>query len=97
MSNIADKLLCSIYRSERKTGAYLYTAFNLENKELDVLPNELKIQLGDLTEVMKLVLTPERKLANANAEKVMQNIRDSGYYLQMPPGNNTLAGKLVEK
>ncbi|WP_419621567.1 YcgL domain-containing protein [Thiolapillus sp.] len=34
---------------------------------------------------MELELHPERRLARANAEKVLKQLAEEGYYLQMPP------------
>lgn len=34
---------------------------------------------------MVLVLTPEKKLARASVEKVIESIENQGFYLQMPP------------
>ena len=41
--------------------------------------------LGELTEVMSLVLEPSRKLANADVLVVMEELKTTGFYLQMPP------------
>jgi uncharacterized protein YcgL (UPF0745 family) len=34
---------------------------------------------------MDMPLTAERKLARADTAKVLESIRDQGFYLQMPP------------
>ncbi len=78
-------VLCSVFRSERKEGAYLYTPLKTGGDALEDIPAELLRQLGALTEVMKLKLTPNRKLANADAGRVIQQLQDCGYYLQLPP------------
>jgi len=38
---------------------------------------------------MELSLSPERDLARASAEQVMRDLRQRGYYLQMPPAEQT--------
>lgn len=76
------KCLCKIYRSKKKPGAYLYMRFR---DEVDELPNELIVALGELTEVMSLALESSRKLANADVLKVINDLESVGYYLQMPP------------
>lgn len=88
MTDSTDQMIiCCVYRSERKEGTYLYTPFTAGQDSLKDLPEQLLAQLGDLTEVMKLKLTAKRKLAQANAERVMQDLNDKGYYLQLPPAD----------
>ena len=92
MLNTSEKLLCTVYRVERKEGAYLYTPLAQGGRSpLDELPEAMLERLGPLTESMKLVLTPDRKLANANAEKVIQAINEKGFYLQLPPVEPSMA------
>ncbi|MBT8140429.1 MAG: YcgL domain-containing protein [Gammaproteobacteria bacterium] len=52
---------------------------------LDGLPDTLLVTLGPLTEVMALQLGPSRKLVAADVVEVMRQLREQGYYLQMPP------------
>jgi len=86
-------ILCSIFRSERQEGAYLYTPFKTDSNALAEVPGELLAQLGTLTEVMKLKLTPDRKLAQANTTRVIQQLEEKGYYLQLPPSQHLRAGE----
>lgn len=80
---MTDKIICTIYRSERKAGAYLYTTMQ---QGLEPVPAGLLGQLGELVEVMAITLEPGRKLANADIETVMVALKEQGFYLQMPPG-----------
>ena len=73
---------CRIYKSLKKSEAYLYLA---ENKQLEELPNRLEKLLGKLEFVMDLELTPDRKLARVNVLVVIENLQKEGFYLQMPP------------
>jgi len=41
--------------------------------------------MGDIIEVMTLQLTSDKKLARANSVKVLNDIKEKGYYLQLPP------------
>ena len=80
----------AIYRSERKSGAYLYVPAlapgeRQRDKQLAGVPEALLAQLGELTEVMQLELDAQRKLANADASRVLEQLEVAGYYLQMPP------------
>ncbi len=77
-----EKLITEIFRSSRKEGAYLYVE---KGKDQSELPELLLKQLGRLEQAMVLVLTPDKKLANADASKVIDAIQSQGFYLQMPP------------
>ncbi len=76
------KIICQIYRSPRKQEMYLYVE---KSRGLVDVPEVLLKQFGEPEARMVLVLTTEKKLARANSAEVMQQITDSGYYLQMPP------------
>ena len=80
-----QKMIVQIFRSSKKEGAYLYVK---KGQNLSTLPDELLNLLGRLDPAMVLVLTEDKKLANADAKKVMASILDSGYYLQLPPVND---------
>ncbi len=75
-------LLCQVYRSSRKQEMYLYV--DKARGLLDV-PDTLLAQFGDPAPVMLLHLTPQRKLARADAALVLASIQTQGFYLQMPP------------
>ena len=75
-------MLCTIFRSEKKDYTYLYLA---DSTELEDLPDSLRQQFGDATEVMQLDLDKTEKLANADLQQVKSKIADTGYYLQLPP------------
>jgi uncharacterized protein YcgL (UPF0745 family) len=76
------KKLCSVYRSPRKEGMYLYVE---KSDELSRVPEPLLKQFGTPELAMTLALHPERKLARATAEEVLAAIEENGFYLQMPP------------
>jgi uncharacterized protein YcgL (UPF0745 family) len=80
---------CVIYKSLRKADAYLYV---IEVDEFAMVPLELREMLGRLEYVMALQLTPERKLARADAIQVMEALSGQGYYLQLPPPLGVAAG-----
>jgi uncharacterized protein len=61
---------------------YLYVH---EDKTIDDLPEELIKIVKELTHVMDLELTPEKKLAREDVLLVMNNIDEKGFHLQMPP------------
>lgn len=71
-----------IYRSGKKSGAYLYVN---DGQALDELPETLLGLLGHLELAMTLTLTEDKKLAQSDVRTVLKNLDDKGYYLQMPP------------
>jgi hypothetical protein len=54
---------------------------------LSSIPGELQKWTGQLTEVMQLELTPEKKLARVKAIDVIKSIEEKGFYIQMPPSD----------
>ncbi|KZZ45107.1 MAG: YcgL domain-containing protein [Saccharospirillaceae bacterium] len=80
------KILCDIYKSLKKDEAYLYVAQKTGLKEL---PEELLEVFGPAEKTLTIILTEDKKLARAEAVKVMAEIEDKGYYLQMPPPKET--------
>ena len=74
-------MICQIYRSESKTGLYLYLADDIE---IDDLPEELLKLLGKYAHAMELDLSQKKKLANEDIEKVKANLKDQGYHVQLP-------------
>lgn len=79
---LEGKLFCSIYRSRRKEGMYLYVDRLKGTKDL---PEVLLEQFGPPVHVNDMILSPDRPLARADVNKVMDSIRGQGFYLQMPP------------
>jgi uncharacterized protein YcgL (UPF0745 family) len=61
---------------------YLYVD---KSRGLQDIPDALMAQFGEPTPVMVLLLTPEKKLARANVAAVLDDIKEQGFYLQMPP------------
>ena len=61
---------------------YLYVH---ENKKTEELPEDLIKLVKELTHVMDLELSPERKLARADVMIVIKQLEEQGYFLQMPP------------
>ncbi|HDZ57147.1 MAG TPA: YcgL domain-containing protein [Pseudomonas xinjiangensis] len=73
---------CSIYRSKRKEGMYLYLPRDANPQEL---PEHLAQIFGQPEHAMDLVLNEQRKLARENVLMVLANLQQQGYHLQMPP------------
>jgi len=83
--NTTDSLPCWVYRSAKVSECYLYLA---EKGGLHRLPDVLRRSLGRLELVMELELTPQRRLAREDVGRVLENLREQGFHLQMPPQNH---------
>lgn len=80
--NLPDKIITQIFRSPKEEGMYLYVK---KDEGLSRVPEELLTRFGTPQPAMVLVLMPEKKLARASAEKVIESLESRGYYLQLPP------------
>jgi len=76
---------CFVYKSIKKADSYIYIN---EKDNFDAVPEQLLSLFGKPEYTLEFDLTPDRKLASADAEQVIKNLNDQGYYLQMPPKNN---------
>ena len=71
----------SIYKGKKKQDSYLY----IENEDdFSRVPDELKGVLGELSYVMTIELSMEKKLAQADAAQVILQLQENGFYLQIP-------------
>jgi uncharacterized protein YcgL (UPF0745 family) len=77
-----DKLLCQIFKSPRQVGMYLYVD---KRRGVAEVPEALLERFGTPVPAMTLILSPQKRLGRAQAVDVMAVIRESGFYLQMPP------------
>ena len=76
------RVLCDIYKGDKKEEMYLFVN---QTNGLETVPEALLSSFGELAPVTTLVLSETRKLARADIHKVLQELRDKGFYLQMPP------------
>jgi len=83
-----DKRFCSVYKSSKKHEMYLY----VDRKDgVKSLPEALLNLFGTPNHVLDLILTPQKELARVDAQKVLDEIAENGFYLQMPPGKDDYA------
>jgi len=73
---------CWIYKSSKKDEMYLYLA---REDDFEAVPELLMARFGKPSLVMELELDEQRKLARADVTRVMSQLSEEGYYLQMPP------------
>ena len=71
-----------VYKSLRQADTYVFLA---KRDDFASLPPPLATQLGTLQFVLEVALTTERKLAQADADVVRQNLADRGFHIQFPP------------
>lgn len=75
-------IICSIYKSPRKDEMYLY----VDKKDLlKRVPDALVEMFGKPLHLMDMPVKPGRKLARVDVEKMLQGIKEQGFYLQLPP------------
>ncbi len=78
--------ICSVYRSPKKDEMYLYVD---KQQGLSEVPEALLDRFGEPVLVMTLLLSKDKPLARANVEKVLSDITEKGFYLQMPPARDS--------
>ena len=72
----------SAWRSPKTEELYLFLP---KDTDPETLPNELLAFFGTPQHVVDFELTPERKLARADAREVLAQLKNKGYYIQSPP------------
>jgi uncharacterized protein YcgL (UPF0745 family) len=77
---------CVVYKSLKQFDYFLFVK---KEEGFSRLPDGLKQVLGRLEKVMDLELHENRVLAQADVRRVMQQIEERGYFLQMPPRNGS--------
>ena len=73
---------CVVYKGARKSDAYLFLKCD---SDISQVPSDLLEVLGTLEKVMDLELSLDQTLARADPDTVRQQLRDKGFYLQLPP------------
>ena len=76
------KVICEVFKSPHKDEMYLY----VDKKEgLKRVPKELLEIFGKPKSVMTMLIREDKDLARVKSEDVLREIREKGFYLQMPP------------
>jgi hypothetical protein len=78
-----------VFRSRRNADTYLFVD---HHEGFARVPEALLREFGGAERAMTLALTPERRLARAQAADVLRAIRESGFYLQLPPVSSDPSG-----
>lgn len=80
-------MLCAIYKSPKEAGVYLY----IEKRDrFDNVPEALLNVFGKPVFVMMFNLAGAKSLVNADNTKVLQQIKEQGFYLQTPKRDDWL-------
>jgi len=77
-----------IYRSSRKDGLYIYLS---EKDDFSKVASPIMRELGKPLFVMELMLGPDRRLAREDVHTVRRNLKELGYHVQLPPGEENWA------
>lgn len=75
---------CYIYKSLKKHLLYLYIN---QKDDFSRVPEELLRSFGVLEFVLELELSPKRKLAKEDSEKVLASLKEKGFFVQLPPSD----------
>ncbi|MDA0147052.1 YcgL domain-containing protein [Vibrio sp. LaRot3] len=86
-------MLCAIYKSSKKEGAYLYLP---KKDDFSQVPDQLMQMFGKPTMVM-VVKLEGRTLAQVDVEKVKQSLNSDGFFLQLPPPPKNLLDEYKEQ
>lgn len=76
------KRICTIYRSPKKEEMYLYVD---RQEDLKRVPAALLEMFGTPRLVMAMLIKEDKELARVDVKKVLDEIRTTGFYLQLPP------------
>ena len=60
---------------------YIYLA---EEDDFSKVPRDIFNSLGIIAFAMELELSPDKKLAKEDPAKVMENLEENGFHLQLP-------------
>lgn len=80
-------MLCAVYKSSKKDETYLYLP---KRDDFSRVPEPLMTSFGKATLVMMMQFKDDTKMAIADPEKVKSEIKEKGFYLQIPPPKENL-------
>ena len=72
---------CYIYRCSRKPDMYIYLT---EEDDFSRVPKDIFNSLGIITFAMELKLSANKKLAKEDPVRVMKNLEENSFHLQLP-------------
>lgn len=72
---------CYIYRCSKKPDMYIYLK---DQDDFSTVPKHILKSLGETEFTLEVDITPEKKLAKEDAKKVISNLEEHGFHLQLP-------------
>ncbi|MAD53943.1 MULTISPECIES: YcgL domain-containing protein [unclassified Idiomarina] len=80
-------MLCDVFKSSKKSDTYLYLPLG---SEFDELPEALVNHFGTPQKIMTINLDKRDQLARISVEELKQHLVEPGYYLQLPPQQESM-------
>lgn len=80
-------MLCSVYKTAKKQETYLFIS---KRDDFSEVPEALMHTFGTPMLVTVFNLATKKTLGFADVEKVKLNLKEQGYYLQLPPPKEDL-------
>lgn len=80
-------MLCAVYKSSKKQETYLYVP---GRDDFSNVPKPLLESFGTPVFVMIMPLKKDRELARVDIDKLRQELKLKGFYLQLPPPTENL-------
>lgn len=80
-----ESMQCFVYKGCNKEDHFVFLPkeLDIENPKNDI-PAAIVQLLGELEFVIEFALDSQRSLAQADAKQVLSDIKEQGFYLQMP-------------
>lgn len=78
---------CFVYRSKRKHHTYLFLP---RQGDFSKVPESLLKLFGEGEFSFDFDLVPEKKLVLADAQEVLRNLDENGFFLQLPLGDEVI-------
>ena len=75
-------MICAVYKSLRKAESYLFVE---KRNDFERVPEALMAMFGEPQLVMILPIEKRDHLGFADIEKVRSELKEKGFYLQLPP------------
>lgn len=80
-------MLVSVYKSTKKQDTYLYIA---KRDDFSSVPKALMESFGPAKFVMVFAAQKRQKLGTVDLHKMVAELKEKGYYLQLPPPSENL-------
>ncbi|GIU14419.1 YcgL domain-containing protein [Shewanella sp. MBTL60-007] len=75
-------MICAVYKSLRKAESYLFVE---KRNDFERVPEALMEMFGEPQLVMMLPIDKREHLGFADIKKVRSELKEKGFYLQLPP------------